>query len=176
MSRLVRFAPLTAAVLCAAALLTVWGCTTTTRATGLPSHIRTVEVHIFQNNTMHKGLEGRLTRQIIDRINHDASIRVVSRGGDAVITGEITNVQRTTVRETTTDEPATVSMTVWATFSLYDRGEGRYLIEDATASSADASSSAGLYEAARGESSSLAEDGAMSALAREIARRTIGMW
>jgi hypothetical protein len=159
-----------------AAVVIIAGCSTSTRSTGLPEHIRTVEVHIFQNKTMYQGLEGRLTRQIIDRINMDPSIRVVSRGGDAIITGEITDVKRTTVRETTTDEPATVSLSMHAIFSFYDEIGRRYLLEDVPVSSSDSSSSAGLYEAARGESTTLAEEGASRVLAADIVRRTIGMW
>lgn len=151
------------------------GCKTST-VSGMPGHIRTVEVEIFKNNTMYRGLEGRLTRAIIDQINYDARIRASSGGGDAVITGEITEVRRSTVRETTTDEPATVSLTVYARFSFYDKVEGRYLIQDRAISSSDSSQAAGLYEASRGESVSLAEEGAMMALARDIARRSIGMW
>lgn len=168
--------PVRLACVLLAALAIAAGCSTTTRSTGLPEHIRTVEVHIFQNKTMYQGLEGRLTRQIIDRINMDPSIRVVSRGGDAIITGEITDVKRTTVRETTTDEPATVSLSMYATFSFYDEIERRYIIEDQAVNSADSSSSAGLYEAARGESTSLAEEGASRVLAADIVRKTIGMW
>lgn len=176
MPQFVRSVALPVLALCCLAAATAGaGCKTSTHS-GLPGHIRTVEVEIFKNNTMYRGLEGRLTRALIDQINYDPVIKAVSGGGDAVITGEITDVRRYTVRETTTDEPATVSLTVYARFSFYDKVEGRYLIADRVITSSDMSQSAGLYEASRGESVSLAEEGAMMALARDIARKTIGMW
>lgn len=162
--------------LCAAFCLAAPGCKTSTRSSGLPEHIRTVEVEIFKNNTMYKGLEGRLTRQIIDRINADAVIKAVSRGGDAVITGEIVKVTRQTLRETTTDEPATVLIVVYAKYSFYDEVEKRYIREDVVVTSNQASTTAGLYEPSRGESVSAAEESAVAALGREIVRGTIGMW
>ncbi len=169
------FTTLCGAALVLTGILVIVGCQTTTRS-GMPGHIRTIEVEIFKNNTMYKGLEGRLTRSIIDSINADPVIKVVSGGGDAVITGEITGVKRQTVRETTTDEPATVSLTVYATFSFYDLVEQKYIMEDIEVVSSDSSAAAGLYEASRGESVALAEESAMIALARDIVRRTVGMW
>ncbi len=176
MQRYVRMLPAFIALGLSMSFFLAGGCTTTTRSSGLPAHIRSVGVEIFHNNTMYKGLEGRLTRAIIDNINYGASVPVSSNHADAYITGEITKVTRNTVRETTTDEPATVTLVVEATFSFYDEVEKRYIFEDVFVTSADTSSSAGLYEASRGESIALAEEGAVSALAREIVNRTIGVW
>ena len=162
--------------LCAALCLVAPGCRTSTRSSGLPGHIRTVEVEMFSNKTMYKDLEGRLTRQIIDRLNADANIKVVSRGGDAVITGEITRVSRRTLRETTTDEPATVQLIIHATYSFYDEHERRYIKDEVAVVSNRSSSTAGLYEAVRGESVAAAEEGAMRALAQEIVWGTVAAW
>ncbi|MDR3211142.1 MAG: LPS assembly lipoprotein LptE [Planctomycetota bacterium] len=152
------------------------GCHTSTHATGIPSHIRSVEVEIFKNNTMYKGIETRLTRQLIDQINADPVIRVVSGGGDAVLSGEITNINRQTIRETTTDEPATVSVSIHATFSLYDEAGRHFLMADIPVSSSESSTLSGLYEASQGETVSMAEDAATTVLARAIINRSIGSW
>lgn len=166
---------LVAAVGAAVVFAAVAGCTTTTRS-GLPDHIRTVEVHIFQNKTMYKGIEAWVTRSIIDRINADPRIKIVSRGGDALLTGEIKSVSRSTLRETTTGEPATVLMTIVAEYSFYDNVSGRFLVEDATVKSSDTGMSPGIYEASRGGSSEDGTRGAANQLAGEIVRRTVGMW
>ena len=162
--------------LCAALILAAPACRTSTRSSGLPAHIRTVEVEMFGNDTTYYGMEGKLTRRIIDQINADAVIKVSSRGGDAVITGEILKVSRRTVRETTTNEPATVVVVVEARYSFYDEVERRYIREDVSVSSAQSSSTAGMYELDRNELSSDAEDSALAALAREVVRGTIGRW
>jgi len=151
------------------------GCSTSTRS-GLPVHINTVEVHIFQNKTMYKSLEGLITRGIIDRINADPHVRLVSSNGDALITGEITNVQRSTLRETTTNQPGTVLITIEVTFSFYDNIQGVYLLDDVTITSTDTGQGDGIYEASRGRTSFDGEQGAVNALAAEIVRRTVGMW
>lgn len=145
-------------------------------SSGLPSHVKTVEVQIFRNKTMYNSIEAILTRSIIDRINADPRIRVVSRNGDALITGEIMSVNRSTIRETTTNEPGTVEVTVNATFSFYDNVEGKFLLEDVSVNSAASGRSSGIYESSLGDTSAEGERGASEQLAAEIVRRTVGMW
>lgn len=166
-----------------AALLTVLGITAllavgcrNTVNSGLPRHINTVEVHIFQNKTMYKSIEAWITRDIIDRINADPRVRVSSRNGDALITGEILAVDRSTLRETTTNEPGTVLITITAQFSFYDNIERRYIMEDVVIKSTDTGMSPGIYESSRGGRSEEGERGAAKQLAGEIVRRTVGMW
>lgn len=163
------------AVFGTAAILGLASCRTATTS-GLPSHIRTVEVRIFRNKTMYKGIEGTVARSMIDRINADPSIQAVSHGGDAVLDGEITNVTRSTLRETTTNEPGTVLITIFASYSFYDASNRRYIVEDAVVNSSEAGISTGIYEASRGGQSAQGETGAANALAAEIVRRTIGRW
>ncbi|MDR1519861.1 MAG: LPS assembly lipoprotein LptE [Planctomycetota bacterium] len=158
-----------------AAVCALPGCRTST-ASGLPSHIRTVEVRIFQNKTMYKGIEGTLARVMIDRVNADPGIQAVSSGGDAVLSGEITAVNRSTLRETTSNEPGTILITIQAVYSFYDVKNRRYLIEDAAISSSETGMSPGIYESTRGGDSAQGERGAARAMAGEIVRRTIGMW
>lgn len=156
-------------------LLLPTGCRTTTRS-GLPSHIRTVEVHIFQNKTMYKGIEGLVTRNIIDRIAGDPVVRLSSHGGDALITGEITAVNRTTLRETTTNEPGTVLISITAKYSFYDEVKRRYIKEDVTVHSTQTAMARGVYESSQGDTSSSSERAAAKLVADEIVRQTIGMW
>ncbi len=167
------------AVLCimipAVAALLAIGCSSSFTS-GLPDHVRTVEVQLFQNKTMYYSTEAWITRSIIDRINADPRIQVVSRNGDGLITGEILSVQRSTLRETTTNEPGTVQITITAEFSFYDNVRRRYLIEDMTVTSSGTGRSPGIYEPTLGGSSEEGERGAAAQLAAEIVRRTVGMW
>lgn len=158
-----------------AVFLVFIGCRTSVQS-GLPSHIKTVEVHIFQNKTMYKSIEAWVTRDIIDRINADPRLRITSRNGHALLTGEITAVKRETLRETTTNEPATVQITIEATYSFYDQVKGRYIVDEAKITSVETGLSPGIYEASRGQESEDAERGAAKQIAAEIVRRTVGMW
>jgi hypothetical protein len=158
----------------AALLASAAGCRTSTRS-GLPDHIRTVEVHVFKNSTMTLGLEGKLTRAVIDSVNADPRIRVASRG-DAVLTGEITRYTRTTLRDTTTDELGTVKLVVEATYSLYDARSGVYLVDEAKFSSDELGLSYGVYEYAQDEREDVARNRILREMGAEIVRRTIGIW
>ena len=164
-----------AVAVAAASVVLFAGCRSSVYS-GMPRHINTVEVHIFQNKTMYKSVETWITRDIIDRINADPRIRVSSRNGDAVITGEITSIQRSTLRETTTNEPGTVLITITAEVSFYDNVKRRYIFEDMTIRSTETGLSPGIYESSRGGQSEEGERGAAKQLAAEIVRRTIGMW
>lgn len=164
-----------AAVAAVLAATFVTGCRTSINS-GLPRHIKSVEVPIFQNKTMYKSVEAWLTREIIDAINADPNVRVVSRNGDAAITGEIVNVRRETLRDTTNNQPSTVKITMDVVFSFYDNVKQQYIIEDMRLASSDTGISPGVYEVMRGGESEDGERGAAKQAAAEIVRRTIGMW
>lgn len=150
------------------------GCKTSTRS-GLPGHIRTVEVHVFKNKTMTLGLEGKITRAVIDAVNADPVVRAGSRG-DAVLTGEVVRYSRRTLRDTTTDELGTVQLIVEVKYSLYDVREGVYLVDEATISNLDLSLALGVYEYNQDEREDVALNKIMRELGAEIVRRTVGMW
>lgn len=162
-------------VLAATALVVAAGCRTSTQS-GMPGHVRTVEVHIFKNTTMYKDVETWVARSLIDRINMDPRIRVSSHNGDALITGEILSVSRRTLRETTNNEPGTVQITIEMEFSFYDNIQRRYIIEDQLIRSSETGVSPGIYEASRGQLSEEGQRGAAEQGAAEIVRRTVGMW
>lgn len=151
------------------------GCPYSTRS-GLPEHIQTVQVPMFKNSTLYKGLETKLTGGIIRKLQVDPRVRVVNEGGNATIRGEIIDVQRSIYRETREDRPATVHVNVTVRFTFYDEVEKRALIKDLKLGSSESSSAAGLYEVDRGELQSVAEEGAVSELADEIVRRSIAVW
>jgi hypothetical protein len=56
----------------------------------LPSHIRTVAVPLFENQTAEYGIRENITDQIIDRLVADGRLRVVGReAADSVIRGVV---------------------------------------------------------------------------------------
>lgn len=152
------------------------GCGGYTTQSGLPRHIKTVEVQTFKNNTNYRSLEGKLTREIIRRVNLDPQVRVVRTGGDATLYGSIIDVTKTTSRETNTDRPASVILSVVAVFSLVDEIEGKAIVGNQRISSSQSSSVAGRFELDRGEVEADAENRALAELAKEIVRRSIGKW
>lgn len=157
------------------ALAAATGCRTSTNS-GLPKHIKTIEVPIFQNKTMYKSIEAWITRDIIDAVNADPNVKIVSHNGDATISGEIKNVRRQMLRDTTYNQPSTMKIVLDVSFSFYDNVRRQYIIEDMTLSSDYTGMSPGIYEVMRGGTSEDGERGAAKQAAAEIVRRTVGMW
>ena len=66
------------------------GCGYTVRGT-LPSHIKTVAVPVFRNNTSEPAIEGFITRAVVEAFSTNGRLKVVgSDKADAVLDGEIT--------------------------------------------------------------------------------------
>jgi hypothetical protein len=60
----------------------------------LPSHVKTVAVPVFHNNTLEYDLERELTQEVIAAFVRDNSLRVVGeKDADAVLTGRITGYE-----------------------------------------------------------------------------------
>jgi hypothetical protein len=163
-------------ILVSLCLLLLGGCNYTTRS-GLPAHIKTVEIPTARNpKTFYKGIEGKLTRKLIEHFNRDPQVRVVNTGGDAILTSVIIDVSKTPYRETKQDRPATIRLSVTARYDFFDQVEQRFIVEKARISSTQFSSDSGIYEVERGELPSRAEDAAVDELAREIVRATMNTW
>lgn len=160
----------------AVGLTTVFGCAYSTHS-GLPAHIKTIEVNSFRNRkTMYKGLESKLTKRLRELAAQDPQVKLVNTGGDAVLCGEIVDASQQIYRETTKDQPASVLFTITVCYSFSDEVEQKVLVKDAKISSAQSNSTAGLYEKDRGELRASVEDDAIDNLAKEIIRATLGKW
>lgn len=78
-----------AVTLVALALATLAGCGYTIGGT-LPSHIRTVAVPVFENRTPEPGVEGLLTRAVVEAFSTNGRLRVVPVDeADAILEGEV---------------------------------------------------------------------------------------
>jgi hypothetical protein len=161
------------ALVCIAASAT--GCSYSASG-GLPEHIQTVRVNMIRNDTMYRGVEGDLTRALIQKLARDSRLRVVQEGADAVLSGEITAIEKRVLRETQRDDPAETRLTVVAEITFEDKVQGTKLLDRKRFSSSSTSSAAGVYNVRRQESSSMAEADAIDEVSTEIVRRTAGMW
>lgn len=150
------------------------GCYST--KSGLPDHIQTVAVPVFRNNTEYYGLESKLTRSIIAKLNLDPRIKVVNDGEDARIYGEIIDVEKRVLRETLKDDPVKLRLTITVKLYFHDKVQDVMLVDGVTIRSHHASSGTGEYDTRKGERRGDAETSALSELADEIVRNTIGMW
>lgn len=68
----------------------IGGCGYTVNGT-LPSDIKTISVPIFQNLTRQPGVEGLVTRAVVEAFSTNGRLKVVGSGNaDAILDGEIT--------------------------------------------------------------------------------------
>lgn len=171
-------AALAAMAVAVAGSLAASGCKVSTRS-GLPDHIRTVSVPMFENKTTEYTLETRLTAAIRRAVQQDNRVRLVNRDGDAVLSGRILGVKRRSVRDDRDDRPATMQLTIMAEYSFRDERAGRFLVDRAEIDSNQASSARGLYNLDNDPTQTPEDavtDAAIASLAAEIVRRTLGMW
>jgi outer membrane lipopolysaccharide assembly protein LptE/RlpB len=75
----------------------VGGCGYSTRGT-LPSDINTIAVPIFQNLTREPGVEGLITRAVVEAFSTNGRLKIASAAGaDAVLDGEVTGYSVTAI-------------------------------------------------------------------------------
>jgi hypothetical protein len=151
------------------------GCAYTTRSS-LPGHIRTVEVPVFENNTFYKGLESKLTRAIIEKLNREPRLQVVRSGGNATLRGEILDVRQVVLQKTRQDRPTFVKLVLTVQSTVYDNVEDRELIPMQEVVSSQSSSGVGIYEPEEGEVRTTAEEEAIAEVADIIVRDFVEYW
>ncbi|MHC4887582.1 MAG: LPS assembly lipoprotein LptE, partial [Planctomycetota bacterium] len=144
----------------------------------LPQHIQTLRVGMFTTKTkvFYYGLESKLTRALSEKIAKDPRVQLVNENEDALVTGQIVSVDKSILRETKTDTPSMIRLTIKVRVSLKDQVEGEYIFRNITMRSSSSSSGAGVYDLDRGQGRSQAETQAIDELAAEITRRIIATW
>jgi hypothetical protein len=146
------------------------GCGYTLRGT-LPDHVRTVAVPMFANRTAEPGVEGVLTRAVVDAFATNGRLQVVrAEDADVVLEGEITGYQ---LQSIAFDPAANVRQyRLWVTLNLRlrDVRQQRVLLERrGLQERADFRVSAAVAETL------VREDAALRAAAAEIARTVVAL-
>jgi hypothetical protein len=73
-----------------ALLLSLCGCFYTFSGSSLPSHLKTVEVPLFANQSLQANVADQITQEMSKEIVSGNLLKVVDRDGDASITGTVT--------------------------------------------------------------------------------------
>ena len=98
--------------------------------TGLPSHIRSISIPIFTNNSTEPEIELSLTEAIRDEFIEDGRLRVVAGlGADAVLEGEILSYRLEALAFDTADNVTEGRLTVEVHVALTDQVEGETLVD-----------------------------------------------
>jgi hypothetical protein len=147
-----------------------------TAGTGLPEHVRTVRVEVFENRTGYPGLEAELAVALVREFQADGALEVASMFADSVLTGSLLVVRRGVLQEDGLDDVVTGQVTVEAAVTLEDAATGRMLLKDEVVTSREVRDASGVYRLRRGEAEAEGRQRALRALARNIVRRIVEAW
>jgi hypothetical protein len=80
---------------CLLALLSITGCIYSFSGSTLPSHLKTVEIPLFSNQSLEPNVADDITQELSKDLLSNNLLKVVQRNGDAEITGTITSYVNT---------------------------------------------------------------------------------
>ncbi len=115
-------------IVCAAGCIWVSGCAGYHVGPVLKADYKSVAVPMFKDKTLHPQLEAQITNAIIKRLQTDGTLLVESNPrADVILTGEITDYRRTSLRSETQDTgtPSEYRITITAKIEARDRRTGK---------------------------------------------------
>ncbi|HEX3019737.1 MAG TPA: LPS assembly lipoprotein LptE [Chitinispirillaceae bacterium] len=70
--------------------LLFWGCNIYTFSnSALPSHLKTIDIPLFQNNSLEPNIADEITQELSKQVTNKGQIKIASGRGDATISGSI---------------------------------------------------------------------------------------
>ena len=116
------------AALGALAVLVIGGCAYTPSPALLPSHLKTIAIPVFRNETTEYNLEQEITQAVIDRFVTDNHLRVVGeREANAVLRGSIVEYKNAIFGFATGNEATEYRVTIAVSVLLKDQVKNREL-------------------------------------------------
>ncbi len=161
--------------LCLSALAVSGACAYTTRP-GLPAHIRTVRVEVFENRTPYPGIEAELVSAIVREFAADGTVLPTSRAADSVLRGRVVRVRREVLQEDALDDVVTGRVTVEVVISLEDSARGAVLLRNEFVTSRGTDASEGIWRLRSGQSEAEGRAAAVRSLARNVMRKVVELW
>lgn len=115
------------------ALALLSGCTYSFSGSSLPSHIKSIAIPTFENETLQPGLEGELTEATVDAFVTDNRLNVGGVGNaDAVVEGRILGYDHGVFGVGNQDQAQEYRVTVRAAVTVKDRVKGKDLWTEET--------------------------------------------
>lgn len=151
-----------------------------TQKTTLPRDMRTIYVHTFQNKlsldrvfAYEPGLEIKITNAIIQRLERDGNLKVVSQDqADVVLEGDLIGLDQEGTRFTSLERIEEYRLFVVVALRLRDPKTGQILWEEPNFSGDTSYFTVGQRAISRGE----AVDKAIEKLARNVVDRIVEDW
>ena len=155
-------------------LLTLSACTYSFTGTNLPSHVKTLAIPSFQNQSDLPGIEQEVTSALTSRFIEDGRLKIASSGAaDARLDGEVVRYENKVNTYSGSDDPIDYVVIVTLSMVLRDQVKNRELWKDEalTATSVwDPAATSGLTneEDARAE--------AIEKLTSDVITQTLEQW
>jgi len=109
------------------------GSCATTHESVLGEGYETICIPVFENDTMHSGMEEAITASVIHAFIRDRRMRVTGRShADAILQATIADVEIDPVNFTDLDRAVGYNMTMVVNAQLFDRPTGRALTPQST--------------------------------------------
>ena len=156
-------------------ILSIAGCYYTFTP-NLPPGIKSVAIPIFENDTLHYGLETTLTSQVIDEFIKDGNLAVKGASkADSILHGRIINYVQEAAAYDVSESVSRYRISITVNVSFEDRTSGEILWQEGSLSRS-VTYYAIATSAGRGETEAEATERLMEDIAQEIVRRTIEGW
>jgi len=106
------------------------GCAYTVRST-LPSHLKTLAIPVFQNNTVEFGLADDITQSLVNGFLTDRSLRIAQeRDANAVLRGSVVAYKNQVFGYTTTERATEYEIVLTVSVTFRDMVKNRDLWKD----------------------------------------------
>lgn len=161
---------LTFMLLFVAGFVVMGGCPYTTKSSGL-SHLRTMSVIAFKNETFYPGLSSDATNLVIQTFHLEGNLRSVPmERADCVFSGAVVDYRKEILREESLSRGFEYRITVTARVSFEDRRQNKFSFKDKILSGT------WTYLTARGETEATGRREALRRLAQSIFAEVSERW
>ncbi|MFH2137042.1 MAG: LptE family protein [Candidatus Omnitrophota bacterium] len=109
----------------------IQGCGYTTKANFLPTHIKSVYIETFKNNTDQPNLENEFRTKMIATVQDDGNLIIVSADeADTVLKGQIINYYRQGLRYSNDDAIREYRLGIVTSFEFIDNSTDKAIVKD----------------------------------------------
>jgi len=118
-------------IICTAVFFMISGCGYYSVSGSLPSHIKTVAVPLFENETVEVDVEEGITAEVVDAIVKDGNMKVVSEfQADAIVNGTIVDIIEEADTFSKEEKADQFKIRIFADVSFFDRRKNTAIWEE----------------------------------------------
>jgi hypothetical protein len=166
-------------ILLAAVLLTsqICGCPYSFSGSSLPSHVKSIAIPVFDNESLDATIADEVTRGLLDHFLEDNRLKVVPESrADCVLEGSVTGYERRVYSYTPNQQPEEYIVVVSISVVLKDRVKNKDLWSDESLQATATYAATADASAGSADTEDEAREAAVVLLAQDILARTLEQW